>query len=185
MGRAVEAAPELCKLVDVKGLSYADRNQLGQALVLAGHYNEGWAALAGAAEEITAGNRAYGQWLWWQAAWAAWWGRDRKHLKQATDIVLSDAAGRPIPRAAWEYSQWLTAWLLDEVNEAEFVEYCNADPAKTDDAQFFVGEKLLRAGKRAEARAAYQRSVALGEQSGDTWAANWARWRLTQIEKAE
>jgi len=185
ISRAVAAAPELLGLIDRTNLSYVDRNQFGQALVLGGHYDEGWAALSSAAEEIDKGNHGYAQWLWWQAAWAAWWDRDRAKLRRATRAALTDAAGAPMPREAWDYAQWLTAWFLDDVSEAEFVEYCNADRMKADDAQFFIGEKLLRAGKRAEAKAAYERSVELGAQSGDIWAANFARWRLAQLEKAE
>jgi hypothetical protein len=183
IGRAVEAAPGLLEILGLDSLSYVDRNQLGQALVLGGHYDEAWTALASAAGEITPGNRGYGQWLWWQAAWAAWWDGDRRHLKQATDVVLTDAAGTRLPREAWDYSQWLAAWFLDQVSEADFVAYCNADRVKADDGQFFVGEKLLRAGKRAEAKAAYERSVEFGAQSGDTWAASFARWRLGQLEQ--
>ncbi|MBN1916868.1 MAG: hypothetical protein JW889_03075 [Verrucomicrobia bacterium] len=185
ISRAVGAAPGLLDIVGLDALSYIDRNQLGQALVLGGRHGEGWTALANAAEEITPGNRGHGQWLWWQAAWAAWWASDRRHLKQATDSVLTDAWGRPLPRDMWGYSQWLAAWFLDRVSEAEFVAFCSADPMKADDAQFFIGEKLLRAGKHVEARAAYELSVELGAQSGDAWAANWARWRLGQLEQAE
>jgi hypothetical protein len=178
VSRAVEAAPELFDVVDLDELSYADRSLLGQALVLGGHYDEGWTAMASAAEEVTPGNHAYGQWLWWQPAWAAWWAGDRKRLQEATRIVLTDAAGRELPRDAWDYSQWLAAWLLGKVSDSEFVDYCGADRMKTDDAQFFIGEKLLRAGKPEEAAAAYRRSIDLAKQSGDTWAANWSRYRL-------
>jgi hypothetical protein len=48
-----------------------------------------------------------------------------------------------------------------------------------------LSSELLRPGERAEANAAYERSVELGTKSGDTWAWNWASWRLKQLEKGE
>jgi hypothetical protein len=176
---AVAKAPKLLEHAGVERLSPNERMMLGHALLLGEHLDEAWTVLAAAADDASEDNPAFAQWVWCSAAWAAWLAGDETKLEQAVDKAFTVVAAERAKRGGWNVRHWFAAWLLGRATDDEFVAACARVPWNTG-APFFVAERLRKAGKLDEAKAAYARCAKSCEEAGNAWPIGWARWRLKQ-----
>jgi hypothetical protein len=179
----VDKASILLDQLEIESLSAQDRMGLGQALVLRDDYENGYFVLADIAKEVSTSNEGFGKWIWWHAGWAALMMNDETKANEAFNIVLTDSGGNPVPQDNWEYSEWLAGWFLGKVTDNDLVKYCERERGgKEDDPYFLIGERKMKEGKLDEARQSYELCMKASALAKDTWPANWARWRLKQIE---
>jgi len=180
---AVDKAPIIYEDINKELLSFDNRFALAQALTLAGNYDDSLTILTDLAAEKATGDLAYAKWIWWHAGWTAWLsGNDKK----AADIfrkILINEEGSPVLRKDWKESEWIAAWFLGKAADNDFVVFfAEQKPNMVDDPYFFAGEKFMKAGKIKEAKTFYLRCIEMTKISKDVWPANWAKWRLKQME---
>lgn len=180
---AVKNASEIYKKIDIKTLSTEQKVLLGDALMLGDNPSAGYEVLLDAAKSVSETNRGYYCWLAWRAGLSAWLAGNERDAKKVFKDILNGSDGKMIPREKWEYSQWVAAWFLKKADDKELQDFfAKQGAASEDDPYFIFGERLLKQKKYDDAKKAYERCVELANKSGDTFPANWAKWRLKQME---
>jgi len=180
---AVKNAPQIFEKIDFKTLATDEKVQLGDALALGENPAAGYKVLMDAAMSVRETNRGYYDWIAWRAGWAAWLAGNESEARKVFDAILKDNNDKKIPKEKWGYGQWGAAWFRGKVVDDDLLFYfATQGPASEDDPFFFFGERLLKQKKYDDAKKAYERCVELAKKSGDTFPANWAKWRLKQME---
>jgi hypothetical protein len=180
---AVKSAPQIFEKIDLKTLSADEKVNLGTALALSENPAAGYKVLIDAAMSARETNRGYYDWIGWRAGWAAWLAGNDSEARTVFDALLKDNNGKKIPKEKWEYGQWVAAWFQKKIPDEQLVNYFIVQGAASEDDPYFLfGERLLKQKKYDDAKKAYERCVELAKKSGDTFPANWAKWRIKQME---